>query len=257
MHLLLQILMILVNYSKLMDHVQQNQMVDVSLEPPVKLLQQQAACIKNSTNEDCYWTGTTCVDKICSNAPTTLTTNSVCAAFSKGCITKQGGGCVLNGDCSAANISTACVKKHQQFRLYLGIQLAKKKHVQMLQNLILNHDQCTSYLSTCTVQSGGGCQKRTCDNAPITLNTNDACETYLPANKCITKNGGGCTINTTCSLISIEAAIWCFWHVASGSCKDKICVNAPSQQQQSRTLLIFFEYLYCKFYKYRMCRKNM
>ncbi|CAK70234.1 unnamed protein product (macronuclear) [Paramecium tetraurelia] len=75
----------------------------------------QAACIKNSTNEDCYWTGTTCVDKICSNAPTTLTTNSACAAFSKGCITKQGGGCVLNGDCSAANISTACVKNINNF----------------------------------------------------------------------------------------------------------------------------------------------
>ncbi|CAD8202267.1 unnamed protein product [Paramecium octaurelia] len=194
----------------------------------------QAACIKNNTNEDCYWSGTACVDKICSNAPTTLTTNSACAAFSKGCITKQGGGCVQNGDCSAANISTACVKNMNNFDC-IWDSTCKEKTCVNAPKSNTTHDQCTSYLSTCTVQSGGGCQTRKCDNAPTTLNTNDACETYLPANKCITKNGGGCTINTTCSLISIEVACIknslgqpCFWHAASGSCKDKICVNAPS-----------------------------
>ncbi|CAD8110299.1 unnamed protein product [Paramecium primaurelia] len=194
----------------------------------------QAACIKNSTGGDCYWNGTACVDKSCTNAPTTMTTNSACAGFVTGCITKSGGGCVSNGACSAANIQAACVKNTSGIDCIWDTTCKEKTcaNAPITNN---THDLCTSYLATCTVKSGGGCQNRTCANAPTTLTTNDACEAYLPSSNCITKTGGGCVVNTTCALISLEAACiknssgaTCFWDSASSTCKDKICTNAPS-----------------------------
>ncbi|CAD8109099.1 unnamed protein product [Paramecium primaurelia] len=194
----------------------------------------QAACIKNSSGGDCYWTGTACVDKICTNAPTTMTTNSACAGFVTGCITKSGGGCVSNGACSAANVQAACVKNTSGTDCIWDTTCKEKT---CANSPITNntHELCTSYLPTCTVKAGGGCQPRSCTNAPITLTTNDACEAYLPNNNCITKTGGGCVTNTTCSLITLEAACiknvygaTCFWDTSSSGCKDKICTYAPS-----------------------------
>ncbi|CAK64788.1 unnamed protein product (macronuclear) [Paramecium tetraurelia] len=182
----------------------------------------------------CYWTGTACVDKTCTNAPATMTTNSACAGFVTGCITKSGGGCVSNGACSAANVQAACVKNTSGTDC-IWDTTCKEKTCANAPTTNNTHDLCTSYLSTCTVKSGGGCQPRTCANAPTTITTNDACEAYLPANNCITKSGGGCVPNTTCAVITLEAACvknssgaTCFWDSASSTCKDKTCANAPS-----------------------------
>nr|P17053.1 RecName: Full=G surface protein, allelic form 168; Flags: Precursor [Paramecium primaurelia]CAA36378.1 unnamed protein product [Paramecium primaurelia] len=194
----------------------------------------QASCIKNSSGGDCYWTGTACVDKTCANAPTTMTTNSACAGFVTGCITKSGGGCVANGACSVANVQAACVKNSSNFDC-IWDTTCKEKTCANAPTTNNTHDLCTSYLSTCTVKSGGGCQNRSCANAPTTMTTNDACEAYLTGNNCITKSGGGCVTNTTCAAITLEAACvknssgsTCFWDTASSSCKDKTCVNAPA-----------------------------
>lgn len=70
----------------------------------------QAACVKNSAGDPCYWTGTACVDKTCSVLPTTLTTNKECEEQLSGCITKKDGGCVTNSGCTSANIESACEK---------------------------------------------------------------------------------------------------------------------------------------------------
>jgi Notch-like protein len=35
----------------------------------------EAACLRNNINEDCYWRGEECVDKICENAPLKYNTN--------------------------------------------------------------------------------------------------------------------------------------------------------------------------------------
>ncbi|CAK64874.1 unnamed protein product (macronuclear) [Paramecium tetraurelia] len=194
----------------------------------------QAACVKNSTGGDCYWTGTACVDKTCTNAPTTMTTNSACAGFVTGCITKSGGGCVSNGACSAANVQAACVKNTSGTDC-IWDTTCKEKTCANAPTTNNTHELCTSYLSSCTVKVGGGCQPRTCANAPTTITTNDACEAYLPNNNCITKTAGGCVTNTTCAVITLEAACVknssgaiCFWDTASSTCKDKICANAPS-----------------------------
>nr|AAS94225.1 surface antigen A [Paramecium tetraurelia] len=194
----------------------------------------QASCVKNSSGGDCYWNGTACVDKNCANAPVTMTTNSACAGFVTGCITKSGGGCVANGACSVANVQAACVKNSSN-QDCIWDTTCKEKTCANAPTTNNTHDLCTSYLSTCTVKTGGGCQNRTCANAPVTLTTNDACEAYLTGNNCITKSGGGCVTNTTCAAITLEAACvknssgqTCFWDSASSSCKDKTCLNAPS-----------------------------
>ncbi|CAD8157933.1 unnamed protein product [Paramecium octaurelia] len=193
----------------------------------------EASCIKDSSGGDCYWTGTACVDKTCANAPVTNTTNSACAGFVAGCITKSGGGCVANGACSVANVQAACVKNSSNFDC-IWDTACKEKTCANAPTSNNTHDLCTSYLSTCTVKSDGGCQNRTCANAPTTLTTNDACEAYLTGNNCITKTGGGCVTNTTCAAITLEAACvknstgsTCFWDTANSSCKDKTCGNAP------------------------------
>ncbi|CAD8070415.1 unnamed protein product [Paramecium primaurelia] len=192
------------------------------------------ACIQNILGKNCYWNGVNCVDKICANAPITLTTNSDCAGFLTGCITKSGGGCVESGSCSVANIQTACVQN------VIGITCiwdttCKEKTCSNAPLSNNTHELCTSYLVSCTVKSGGGCQNRTCTNAPITITTNGECEAYLPGQNCIAKTGGGCNTNTTCSAITLEAAciknslgFACFWDSTSTSCKDKTCLNAPS-----------------------------
>ncbi|CAK64868.1 unnamed protein product (macronuclear) [Paramecium tetraurelia] len=163
-----------------------------------------------------------------------MTTNSACGGFVTGCITKSGGGCVSNGACSAANVQAACVKNTSGTDC-IWDTTCKEKTCANAPTTNNTHELCTSYLSTCTVKVGGGCQPRTCANAPTTITTNDACEAYLPNNNCITKTGGGCVINTTCAVITLEAACiknssgaTCFWDTASVGCKDKICANAPS-----------------------------
>ena len=54
----------------------------------------------------CYWDGAACKDRICDNAPTTLTTDETCKTFrtDSTCTTKPNGGCVTRTTCAAATI---------------------------------------------------------------------------------------------------------------------------------------------------------
>ncbi|CAD8096596.1 unnamed protein product [Paramecium sonneborni] len=199
----------------------------------------QAACIKDNQNNECYWDGNSCKIKICINAPTSIKTNQECEQFFKGCITKANGGCVQNGECSAADSEVACIKNINNINC-IWDNICKEKTC--INSPINNntHELCSQYLSTCTVKQGGGCQERSCDNAPTILTTNNACETYLLGQKCITKVGGGCIENTTCDAIKLEIACQqdakeqiCFWDSASSLCKDKICKNANIREDTS------------------------
>ena len=71
-----------------------------------------------------------------------MTTNAACAGFKSNCITKNGGGCVDNGNCIAANIAAACVKN------VYGVD-------------------CIFDANTC--------KEKTCTNAPTTNNTHELC----------------------------------------------------------------------------------
>lgn len=63
----------------------------------------------------CFWDGGLCKDKICSNAPISMTTDNACIQFRKdgSCTTKEKGGCVIRTSCSAAKIKEACVKNSE------------------------------------------------------------------------------------------------------------------------------------------------
>ncbi|CAD8210801.1 unnamed protein product [Paramecium pentaurelia] len=194
----------------------------------------QAACITNNLGEECFWNGTACVDKTCANALATNKTNASCQSYLKKCIT-TGSGCTDNTGCDAAKSKEACDKTLTGGICHWDGSFCKNKTCDNAGSSYVGHDQCTTYMATCTAKTGAasGCQDRSCTNAPKTNTTNDQCEAYLPKSNCITQDGGGCRTNTTCEAINLEAACKadkdgkvCFWD--NGKCLTKICTNAPS-----------------------------
>ncbi|CAD8124651.1 unnamed protein product [Paramecium sonneborni] len=87
-------------------------------------------CVWNKLKtQACYWDGAACKDRICDNAPTTLTTDDTCKAFRTDgtCTTKANGGCVTRTTCAAATIQAACEE------IAIGMELLVLiRHVQML-----------------------------------------------------------------------------------------------------------------------------
>ncbi|CAD8123472.1 unnamed protein product [Paramecium sonneborni] len=121
----------------------------------------------------------------------------------------------------------------------------------------VGHDQCTIFIKTCTAQVGASskCTDRKCLNAPNTTVINDQCEAYLPQGNCVTQNGGGCRINTTCEAINLEVTCKtnvngrnCFWHNAK--CCTINCANAPSSYNSHSQFL--FNYNYIMLNRYQM-----
>ena len=145
----------------------------------------------------CYWDGVTCKDRICNNAPINMITEESCKLFrSDGiCTIKANGGCITRTTCSITIIKEACTKD------ILG-------------------NEC--------FWNGVSCVDKICDNAPNTLITNSDCDKFKGG--CITKSGGGCVTNGSCSAANIEVAcvknsigVPCIW---DSSCKEKTCANA-------------------------------
>ncbi|CAD8045475.1 unnamed protein product [Paramecium sonneborni] len=161
----------------------------------------------------CFWDGISCKDKICDNAPSTLTTNLDCEQFLQGCITKSNGGCVQNGACSVANIQIACIKNSNNVDCFWNETCLEKT----CNNAPLRYNTqglCQEFLQICSVKEGGGCQNKICSDAPRNLITNGDCENYFPGNNqvaCIKDFNGQD----------------CFWDSKSGNCKLKTCENAP------------------------------
>jgi len=88
-----------------------------------------------------------------------MTTNTACIGFAPtpafGCITKSGGGCIANGACSVA-IQNACSKNSSGFDC-IWDTTCKEKTCANAPITNTTHELCTSYLSTCTTKTGGGC----------------------------------------------------------------------------------------------------
>ncbi|CAD8193075.1 unnamed protein product [Paramecium octaurelia] len=141
----------------------------------------QSECVKNSDQNLCYWNEIQCVDKICSNAPKILITNSSCQSFLSYCITMNGGGCMNNGKCQVANTLAACDKD------IFGID--------------------------CFWTDESGCIYKSCDLAPTTLISNYDCDLFLK-DKCVIKEGGGCR-NKECEDLFGSSHISC-WTQKSG-----------------------------------------
>ncbi|CAK86123.1 unnamed protein product (macronuclear) [Paramecium tetraurelia] len=201
------------------------------------------ACIKDQQGNDCFWVDGFCKQKLCNNATKEIVTNVGCQSISQDCITKSGGGCMTNGECSTANIDYACkvnIRGEQCFWDSVAQQCKDKTCTNAPQNLS-TYEQCSKFLETCTVNSlKQGCEDRTCENAPVFVTTLDGCQDYYNES-CIPKQNGGCVTINTCEEILLELSCVkdklkrpCFWN--EGKCLLKICTNIPKTSQKPVTL---------------------
>ncbi|CAD8167875.1 unnamed protein product [Paramecium pentaurelia] len=196
-------------------------------------------CKVNSSNQQCIWVDNLCKDYKCESAPLTRNSNPLCEQFKPGgkCVTKKDGGCKDNGSCSSLD-QVAC-EKDKDGGLCVFNVTCKNKTCENAPATNENHEACTLYLPTCTVNSTNkGCRTRTCDNAPNTINSLSDCNSYWPG--CIPKKGGGCQTLTTCDKIEVAEVCLkdtngkdCVWDTELSKCLDKTCANAPSDKRTS------------------------
>ncbi|KAM3142502.1 hypothetical protein pb186bvf_005404 [Paramecium bursaria] len=59
-------------------------------------------------NKSCIWNNNKCSERMCSNAPSTLLTETDCNNYLKGCTTVKGGGCTIKGLCQDATNQNSC-----------------------------------------------------------------------------------------------------------------------------------------------------
>ncbi|CAK68380.1 unnamed protein product (macronuclear) [Paramecium tetraurelia] len=167
------------------------------------------ACKTNAKGELCFWDGTKCLDKICSNAPSTYKTNSECESYLEDCIT-NGNGCVDNLTCDSAKLEDACESD-------------------------LSNKECAWVNNLCVIAQ--------CSLAPNTLTTNLECSKFLTG--CVTRKDGGCMKISKCSDYDIEEACLidlngeeCFWN-DNDVCVDKTCENAPLTLEQHQDCQLY------------------
>ncbi|CAD8155977.1 unnamed protein product [Paramecium octaurelia] len=198
----------------------------------------QEGCKINSSNQQCIWVEGACKDYKCDSAPPSKNTNILCNAFIPGCVTKKDGGCKDNGACSSLDV-IACEKDSKNQPCVVNGTSCKDKTCDNAPTTNTTHEACTLYLPTCTVNATlKGCRTRQCDNAPTTLNSLTECSNYLSG--CIPKKAGGCQTLTTCDRIDVQDVCLkdstqkdCVWDKDLSKCLDKTCANAPADSKTS------------------------
>ncbi|CAK59269.1 unnamed protein product (macronuclear) [Paramecium tetraurelia] len=203
-------------------------------------LKNQSDCQnKEDTNgKSCFWVSTfsQCVIHECSQAPLDYQTDKQCQSFKSECVTNEGIGCKLNTGCSAIATQQECnTTKSAEGKDCMWEDSCVEKVCENASTKLTTHEQCEKFLFQCTTDYGYGCQTKTCKNAPDTLKTNEDCERYLPDNHCITRSGGGCIQNDSCSKVSIAIACVkdingsdCQWYEQTDKCITKQCNKAPT-----------------------------
>lgn len=68
----------------------------------------ERACTIDINNKSCIWNNNKCSERKCSNAPSTLLTETDCNNYLSGCTTIKGGGCTVKGLCSDSTIQNSC-----------------------------------------------------------------------------------------------------------------------------------------------------
>ncbi|CAK61619.1 unnamed protein product, partial (macronuclear) [Paramecium tetraurelia] len=194
--------------------------------PEICELMNQKQCYYNSTGQLCYWTGTDCITKTCENAPEetataeqyvikckikicedyVLTTDEQCSYALSTCTT-NGINCVARGTCVQAQNKAGCVVSST------GQSCEWIPDVVDSQNVVTTAAYCTI---------------KTCNTAPISLQTDVDCGKYFT--NCTTKSGGGCVAKSSCSAASVNAACItalngtiCAWDYTLNKCRDKDC----------------------------------
>ncbi|CAD8203424.1 unnamed protein product [Paramecium octaurelia] len=107
----------------------------------------------------------------------------------KKCITKIGGGCIINTTCSLISKELACLNIHQD-NLVFGMLLVENANIEFVNHHNNSPELCQSFLNTCTINSTiTGCLENTCENS-LTLSIDDR---DLNNNTCIWR--ARCLIN--------------------------------------------------------------
>ncbi|CAD8119494.1 unnamed protein product [Paramecium sonneborni] len=195
--------------------------------------------LKDYQGRFCFWISqyNQCVIHECESAPLDYQTDKQCQSFKDECISKDGMGCQVNKGCSAIKKKLDCqTNKSAEGKECLWDETCMEKTCENASIQLTTHEQCEKFLFHCTTDNGVGCQEKSCKNAPDTMKTNEDCEKYLPNNKCITRSGGGCIKNDSCSKVSIDIACVkdvngadCYWYDVTDECITKQCNKAPSK----------------------------
>ncbi|CAD8089655.1 unnamed protein product [Paramecium primaurelia] len=203
-------------------------------------LKNQSDCLNklDVSGKPCYWVvnQSQCVLHECEKAPLDYQTNKQCQSFKSDCIANEGSGCKQNKGCSAITTQLECnTNKSAEGKDCMWEEVCIEKTCENASTKLTTHEQCEKFLFECTTDYGQGCQQKTCKNAPDTMKTNEDCERYLPDNHCITRSGGGCVKNDSCSKVSVAIACVkdingsdCQWYEATDVCITKQCNKAPT-----------------------------
>ncbi|CAK70236.1 unnamed protein product (macronuclear) [Paramecium tetraurelia] len=225
----------------------------------------QKQCYFNSTGQSCYWTGTECITKSCENAPIETATAEQCNNYLYGCTidvikckikicedyvlttdeqcsyalstcTTNGVNCVTRGTCVQAQNKAGCVVSST------GQSCEWIPDVVNSQNVVTTAAYCTI---------------KTCNTAPISLQTDADCGKYFT--NCTTKSGGGCVtqIKLFCCLCKC-----CLYNCIK---RYNMCMGQYIKQMQRQRLLRFYRNnshhllnlkirMYC-WTKWQMCQK--
>ncbi|CAK70225.1 unnamed protein product (macronuclear) [Paramecium tetraurelia] len=204
--------------------------------PEICELMNEQQCRYNRAGQPCYWNKSDCITKTCENAPEEIATAEQCNNYLYGCTidvikckikicedyalktdelcnqalstcTTNGINCVTRGTCVQAQNKAGCVVSST------GQSCEWIPDVVNSQNVVITAAYCTI---------------KTCNTAPISLQTDVDCAKYFT--NCTTKSGGGCVTKSSCSAATINAACItalngtiCAWDYTLNKCRDKDC----------------------------------
>ncbi|CAD8069691.1 unnamed protein product [Paramecium primaurelia] len=174
---------------------------------------QKLGCVQNQLGNDCFWDGSSCKDKTCTNAPNTYTTHEQCQKY-------------LN-TCSLNNDQKGCMDMPSSCDSYINES----------QCIQVQGTQCFWFSITCkdsdtNCQPKAECKSWTCENAYSTYNSDIQCRQFK--SECTVNNtNNGCikrlescyeytTQNQCVSVLNDQQN--CYWN--GSKCVDKTCINA-------------------------------
>ncbi|CAD8122300.1 unnamed protein product [Paramecium sonneborni] len=202
------------------------------------LVQTQNQCSVLSNGTKCGW-NTGCVNRTCSNAPDTYTSDEQCRTYLPICtVQADGTGCVIRASkCADILVDKQCIKVND-YKLCQWNSTKLKCEDRACTNgpiTLINHEMCHQFLPTCTVKASGiGCQTLfdkcstyTIDKHCVITSLNTDCQWIM-----ISGTGQCVDIFEACSSYGIEGACTvqknnqkCIW--LNGSCYNRECEHAP------------------------------
>ncbi|CAD8214880.1 unnamed protein product [Paramecium octaurelia] len=182
----------------------------------------------NLSGIDCFWNNekNACQERICANGPTDASSNSECKIFLPSC---QMDGCHIKGCFDYHySIDSVCESIFEDKRCITnGSRCVKRKNCED----IFLFDECKFdvNLNPC-VWTDEKCYIKICQRAQVTLVTHEECNSYLPS--CTVKENGGCTNKQSCQDYQIKEACQtdsanyeCIWDTNINKCFSNQCIN--------------------------------